>query len=91
MVIEMEEDFAADTYNVSKDYVDDGDGNEENEQVESAVGKLTCPGDYMLKFYSSETLVKDYKGCDFPRNMFRLHPFECLKTVDANVLFDAAV
>ncbi|XP_031091675.1 midasin [Ipomoea triloba] len=37
--IEMEEDFAADTYSVSEDSVDDGDGNEENEQVESAVGE----------------------------------------------------
>nr|GMC64567.1 replication protein A 70 kDa DNA-binding subunit B-like [Ipomoea batatas]GMD67881.1 replication protein A 70 kDa DNA-binding subunit B-like [Ipomoea batatas] len=46
-----------------------------------------CPRDYMLKFYS-ETLVKEYKGCDFPRNMFQLQPFECLKTVDANVLVD---
>nr|GMD16497.1 2-C-methyl-D-erythritol 4-phosphate cytidylyltransferase [Ipomoea batatas] len=44
MAIEMEEDFAADTYNVSEDYVDDGDGNEENEQVESAVGKLLPMG-----------------------------------------------
>nr|GME07027.1 midasin isoform X4 [Ipomoea batatas] len=38
--IEMEEDFAADdTYNISEDSVDDGDGNEENEQVESDVGE----------------------------------------------------
>nr|GMD92145.1 replication protein A 70 kDa DNA-binding subunit D-like [Ipomoea batatas] len=47
----------------------------------------TCHGEYMMKFYS-ETLVKDYKGCDFPRNMYRLQPFESLKTLDSNVLVD---
>nr|GMD63689.1 replication protein A 70 kDa DNA-binding subunit D-like [Ipomoea batatas] len=33
--------------------------------------------------------VYDYKGCDFPRNMYRLQPFESLNTLDANVLVDA--
>ncbi|XP_031112026.1 uncharacterized protein LOC116015998 [Ipomoea triloba] len=47
----------------------------------------TCHGEYMMQFYS-ETLVKDYKGCDFPRNMYRLQPFESLNTLDANVLVD---
>ncbi|XP_031124263.1 uncharacterized protein LOC116026978 [Ipomoea triloba] len=47
----------------------------------------TCHGEYMMKFYS-ETLVKDYKGCDFPRNMYRLQPFEILNTLDANILVD---
>nr|GMD87147.1 replication protein A 70 kDa DNA-binding subunit D-like [Ipomoea batatas] len=49
--------------------------------------EATCHGEYMMKFYS-ETLVKDYKGCDFPRNMYRLQPFESLKTLDSNVLVD---
>lgn len=44
--IEMEEDFAADTYSISEDSVDDGDDNEENEQVESAVGET---GDHSEK------------------------------------------
>nr|GMD09524.1 replication protein A 70 kDa DNA-binding subunit B-like [Ipomoea batatas] len=47
----------------------------------------TCHGEYMMKSYA-ETLVKDYKGCDFPRNMYRLQPFESLKTVDSTVLVD---
>nr|GME05226.1 replication protein A 70 kDa DNA-binding subunit B-like [Ipomoea batatas] len=47
----------------------------------------TCHGEYMIQFYS-ETLVKDYKGCDFPKNMYRLQPFESLNTLDANVLVD---
>ncbi|XP_031127610.1 replication protein A 70 kDa DNA-binding subunit-like [Ipomoea triloba] len=47
----------------------------------------TCEGEYMMKVFS-ETLVKPYKGCDFPRYMYRLKPFEVLNTLDANILVD---
>nr|GMD49033.1 replication protein A 70 kDa DNA-binding subunit B-like [Ipomoea batatas] len=45
----------------------------------------TCEGEYMMKVFS-ETLIKPYKGCDFPRYMYRLKPFEVLNTLDANIL-----
>nr|GMD81224.1 replication protein A 70 kDa DNA-binding subunit B-like [Ipomoea batatas] len=47
----------------------------------------TCEGEYMMKVFS-ETLIKPYKGCDFPRYMYRLKPFEVLNTLDANILVD---
>nr|GMC82681.1 replication protein A 70 kDa DNA-binding subunit B-like [Ipomoea batatas] len=47
----------------------------------------TCEGEYMMKVFS-ETLVKPYKGCDFPRYMYKLKPFEVLNTLDANILVD---
>nr|GLL44885.1 uncharacterized protein LOC109173760 [Ipomoea trifida] len=49
--------------------------------------EATCEGEYMMKVFS-ETLVKPYKGCDFPRYMYRLKPFEVLNTLDANILVD---
>nr|GMC60468.1 replication protein A 70 kDa DNA-binding subunit D-like [Ipomoea batatas] len=47
----------------------------------------TCEGEYMMKVFS-ETLIKPYKGCDFPRYMYRLKAFEVLNTLDANILVD---
>nr|GMC68932.1 replication factor A protein 1-like [Ipomoea batatas] len=39
----------------------------------------------MLKLFN-ETLVKGYKGLDFPTHMYRLQSFTALKTVDPKVL-----
>nr|GME08226.1 replication protein A 70 kDa DNA-binding subunit D-like [Ipomoea batatas] len=45
----------------------------------------TCSGPHMLKLFN-ETLVKDYKGLNFPTHMYRLQSFTALKTVDPTVL-----
>ncbi|XP_031116577.1 uncharacterized protein LOC116020232 [Ipomoea triloba] len=47
----------------------------------------TCSGPHMLKLFN-ETLVKDYKGLDFPTHMYRLPSFTSLNTVDPTVLVD---
>nr|GMC64484.1 replication protein A 70 kDa DNA-binding subunit D-like [Ipomoea batatas] len=47
----------------------------------------TCSGPHMLQLFN-ETLVKDYKGLDFPTHMYRLQSFTTLKTVDPKVLVD---
>nr|GMD08094.1 replication protein A 70 kDa DNA-binding subunit D-like [Ipomoea batatas] len=47
----------------------------------------TCSGPHMLKLFN-ETLVKGYKGLDFPTHMYRLQSFTALKTVDPIVLVD---
>ncbi|XP_031095113.1 replication protein A 70 kDa DNA-binding subunit A-like [Ipomoea triloba] len=47
----------------------------------------TCSGPHMLKLFN-ETLVKGYKGLDFPTHMYRLQSFTALKTVDPKVLVD---
>ncbi|XP_031120890.1 uncharacterized protein LOC116024128 [Ipomoea triloba] len=44
-------------------------------------------GPHMLKLFN-ETLVKGYKGLDFPTHMYRLQSFTALKTVDPKVLVD---
>nr|XP_009757416.1 PREDICTED: midasin [Nicotiana sylvestris] len=43
--IEMEQDFAADTYSVSEDSADEEEGNEENEELESAMGETGDRGE----------------------------------------------
>nr|GLL21304.1 uncharacterized protein LOC109191207 [Ipomoea trifida] len=48
---------------------------------------------YCLKnfLYYHKTLVKQYKGLDFPRKMFRLQPFDSIKSlegIDPKVLID---
>ncbi|XP_049392138.1 midasin isoform X1 [Solanum stenotomum] len=43
--IEMEQDFVADTFSVSEDSGDDEDGNEENEELESAMGETGNQGE----------------------------------------------
>nr|GMC82001.1 replication protein A 70 kDa DNA-binding subunit B-like [Ipomoea batatas] len=50
----------------------------------------TCSSDFMLQYYH-KTLVKQYKGLDFPRKMFRLQPFDSIKSIegiDPKVLID---
>nr|GLL33280.1 putative transposase [Ipomoea trifida] len=52
--------------------------------------KRTCSSDFMLQYYH-KTLVKQYKGLDFPRKMFRLQPFDSIKSlegIDPKVLID---
>nr|GMD32885.1 replication protein A 70 kDa DNA-binding subunit B-like [Ipomoea batatas] len=41
----------------------------------------TCSSDFMLQYYH-KTLVKQYKGLDFPRKMFRLQPFDSIKSLE---------
>ncbi|KAG5612477.1 hypothetical protein H5410_023758 [Solanum commersonii] len=43
--IEMEQDFVADTFSVSEDSGDDKDGDEENEELESAMGETGNQGE----------------------------------------------
>lgn len=43
--IEMEQDFDADTFSVSEDSADDGEGNEESEELESAMGETGNQGE----------------------------------------------
>ncbi|XP_059279886.1 midasin isoform X2 [Lycium ferocissimum] len=43
--IEMEQDFVADTFSVSEDSADDEEGNEENEELESAMGETGNQGE----------------------------------------------
>nr|GMC73950.1 replication protein A 70 kDa DNA-binding subunit B-like [Ipomoea batatas] len=50
----------------------------------------TCSSAFMLQYYH-KTLVKQYKGLDFPRKMFRLQPFDSIKSlegIDPKVLID---
>nr|GMC49268.1 replication protein A 70 kDa DNA-binding subunit D-like [Ipomoea batatas] len=55
------------------------------ECVSMTMSYKTCSGPHMLKLFN-ETLVKDYKGLDFPTHMYRLQSFTSLKTVDPTVL-----
>nr|GMD68252.1 replication protein A 70 kDa DNA-binding subunit D-like [Ipomoea batatas] len=41
----------------------------------------TCSSPFMLQYYH-KTLVREYKGVDFPRNMYRLQSFTSIKTLE---------
>nr|GMD23934.1 replication factor A protein 1-like [Ipomoea batatas] len=50
----------------------------------------TCSSTFMLQYYH-KTLVKEYKGVDFPRKMYRLQSFDSIKSlegIDEKVLID---
>nr|GMD16191.1 replication protein A 70 kDa DNA-binding subunit B-like [Ipomoea batatas] len=50
----------------------------------------TCSSTFMLQYYH-KTLVKEYKGVDFPRKMYRLQSFNSIKSlegIDEKVLID---
>nr|GMD13256.1 replication factor A protein 1-like [Ipomoea batatas] len=52
--------------------------------------KQTCSSAFMLQYYH-KTLVKEYKGVDFPRKMVRLQTLDSIKSlegIDPKVLID---